>query len=109
MISAFYPPAGILAKSDGRRLTPPPALCNLVYMASEHEQPITDVLRKAVADAVASGEESFIGLERATGVLRQSLMTFARGRGSLRGDAYDKLALHFGLELRAKYKGRKGR
>jgi hypothetical protein len=49
---------------------------------------------------------SFKGLERETGVLRQSLMKFARGEQSLRGDAYDKLAVFFGLELCAKVKGR---
>ena len=49
---------------------------------------------------------SFIGLERETGVLRQSLMKFARGEQVLRGDAYDRLAEFFGLELRPKRKVR---
>jgi hypothetical protein len=74
-------------------------------MTSRPEQPITDVLRKAIADSGVT----FIGLERATGVLRQSLMRFARGEGCLRGDAYDKLAAFFGLELKPKAKRGKGR
>ena len=52
---------------------------------------------------------SFAALERETGVLRQSLMKFARGEHCLRGDAYDKLAAYFGLALqpiKAKKKGR---
>ena len=59
------------------------------------QKPITDALRKAVSESGIS----FIGLERETGVLRQSLMKFARGETVLRGDAYDKLAVFFGLEL----------
>jgi hypothetical protein len=66
------------------------------------DQPISGALRRAIR---ASGM-SFKGLERETGVLRQSLMKFARGEQSLRGDAYDKLAVFFGLELRAKRKDR---
>jgi hypothetical protein len=57
--------------------------------------PISDVLRQAIADS----EMSFKALERATGVLRQSLMKFARGEQCLRGDAYDRLAAYFGLAL----------
>jgi hypothetical protein len=49
---------------------------------------------------------SFKALERETGVLRQSLMKFARGEQSLRGDVMDKLAVFFKLELRPKRKGR---
>jgi hypothetical protein len=71
-----------------------------------NQQPITDALRKAVAKAIADGSETFLGLELQTGVLRQSLMKFARGEGVLRGDAYDKLAAFFGLELKRKRKGR---
>ena len=83
------------AKLDNR-----PALCKMNYMATK--KTITEVLRRAIAH---SGE-SFQGLEKETGVLRQSLMKFARGEQVLRGDAYDKLAAFFGLELKAKRKGR---
>lgn len=57
--------------------------------------PITDVLRKAVAESGLS----FLGLENETGILRQTLMRFARG-GGINLDAADKLAVYFGLELR---------
>lgn len=56
---------------------------------------ITESLRKAVNES----EQSFLGLERETGVVRQSLMTFSRGESSISLDAADKLANYFGLEL----------
>jgi len=71
-------------------------------MRTPFRRPITDALRKAIAESGMS----FIGLERETGVLRQSLMKFARGEEVLRGDAYDRLAEFFGLELRPKRKGK---
>jgi transcriptional regulator with XRE-family HTH domain len=52
-------------------------------------------LRRAI---IQSGK-SFKTLEHETGVLRQSLMRFARGEQSLRLDMADKLAAYFGLEL----------
>jgi hypothetical protein len=61
---------------------------------------ISEALRRAIAKSGLT----FIGLERETGVLRQSLMRFSRGETCLRGDAYDKLAAFFGLELRPKLK-----
>lgn len=71
-------------------------------MPTKAKQPITDALRQAIADSGMS----YLALERETGVLRQSLMKFARGEQYLRGDAYDKLAAYFGLELRQKRKGK---
>lgn len=68
-------------------------LCKLYYMAQEH--PISDTLRRAIAESGLS----FKALERETGVLRQSLMKFARGEQSLRGDFMDRLAVFFGLKL----------
>ena len=56
---------------------------------------LSNVLRQAVAECGLS----FKALERETGVLRQSLMKFARGEQSLRLDVADKLADYFGLEL----------
>jgi plasmid maintenance system antidote protein VapI len=66
---------------------------------AEQSQPFTDALREAIADAIEAGE-TFKGLERETGVLRQSLMKFARGETSLRLDLADRLAAYFGLEVR---------
>lgn len=60
------------------------------------KQPITDVLRKAVNDSGMT----FLALERETGVIRQSLMPFARGESGISLDAADKLAAYFELELR---------
>ena len=59
-------------------------------------QPITEVLRKAVVDSGMT----FLALERETGVIRQSLMPFARGETGISLEAADKLAVYFGLELR---------
>jgi hypothetical protein len=75
--------------------------CKINYMTGQPEQPITEVLRRAIA---VSGRP-FKALERETGVLRQSLMKFSRGEQTLRGDAFDRLAVYFGLELRPKQKG----
>ena len=63
---------------------------------------MTDTLKKAIAE---SGK-SLIGIQRETGVNRISLIRFMRGETSLRLDVADKLAVYFGLELRAKRKGR---
>jgi transcriptional regulator with XRE-family HTH domain len=56
---------------------------------------MTERLRNAVNDCPLP----FQALERETGVLRQTLMKFARGETSLRLDMADKLAAYFGLEL----------
>ncbi len=64
---------------------------------------ITEALRQAIAD----GDIPFLQLEKKTGVLRQSLMKFARGEQSLMLDAADKLAEFFGLEvIKPKRKGK---
>ena len=60
-----------------------------------NKQPITEALRVAIN----ASELSFLALERETGVLRQSLMPFARGTAGINVDAADKLAVYFGLEL----------
>ena len=60
---------------------------------------MTDVLRAALNDAIEAGE-TFRSIERATGIVRQSLMPFARGEQSLRLDIADRLATYFGLELK---------
>lgn len=62
---------------------------------TERKPTITELLREALAEA-----DSFLGVEQATGVKRQSLMKFARGEQSLRLDMADRLAAHFGLEFR---------
>ena len=58
--------------------------------------PISEILRAAIN----ASELSFLALERETGVIRQSLMPFARGEVGINIDAADKLAVYFGLELR---------
>jgi plasmid maintenance system antidote protein VapI len=68
--------------------------------------PISDLLRRTVADAVERGQTNYKALERETGVTRASIMRFVRGSQSLRLDMADRLAAHFGLELRARRKGR---
>ena len=62
-----------------------------------NKQPITETLRAAIN----ASELPFLTLEQETGVLRQSLMPFARGDAGINIDAADKLAVYFGLELRA--------
>jgi plasmid maintenance system antidote protein VapI len=67
---------------------------------------ISDLLRRTIADAVEQGQINYKALERETGVTRASIMRFVRCLQSLRLDMADRLAAHFGLELRAKRKGR---
>jgi plasmid maintenance system antidote protein VapI len=66
------------------------------------KQSMSEVLKKAIAESGMA----HIAIERATGVKRASIMRFLRGEQSLRLDLADKLAVYFGLELRAKRKGR---
>jgi transcriptional regulator with XRE-family HTH domain len=53
----------------------------------------------ALRNAILESELSYKRLEKETGVIRQSLMAFARGEQSLRLDKADKLAEYFGLEI----------
>jgi len=62
---------------------------------SKPKSPITDLLRKTVADS----ELPLLALQRETGVKRGSIMRFLRGDQSLRLDKADALATYFGLEL----------
>ena len=71
-------------------------VCTICHMAIRSEAPLSDVLRRVIAQSGLS----FKALERETGVVRQSLMRFARGERSLRLDMADKLAAYFGLELK---------
>lgn len=57
---------------------------------------MTELLRAALR-----GAESLAAIERATGIKRQSLSTFLRGKSTLRLDAADKLAAHFGITCQA--------
>ena len=66
------------------------------YYTMTSKQPITDLLRRTINDSGIP----FLTLEQETGVLRQSLMKFARGETTIHLDAADKLAEYFGLELR---------
>ena len=58
---------------------------------------MTELLRQALNQT-----KSFKAIERDTGVLRQSLMKFARGEQSLRLDKADILAEYFGIDVRRK-------
>ncbi|MDB4733492.1 hypothetical protein OAF42_03520 [Planctomicrobium sp.] len=62
---------------------------------------MTETLKLHIKSALHEGE-TYKGLERETGVLRQSLMKFMSGETSLRLDMADKLADHFGLALQPK-------
>jgi plasmid maintenance system antidote protein VapI len=68
--------------------------------------PISDLLRRTVAEAVEQGLTNYLALERETGVQRASIRRFASGERTLRLDVADKLAFYFKLELQLKRKGR---
>jgi plasmid maintenance system antidote protein VapI len=72
----------------------------------DRPEPISDLLRRTICRAVEQGQTSYKALERETGVTRASIMRFVRGSQSLRLDKADRLADYFGVELRAKRKGR---
>jgi hypothetical protein len=97
----------VARRADLEPLTFSGRLCNNYYIMSK-PAPITDLLRKTILDALDRGD-NFLAMQQETGVLRQSLMKFVRGEQSLRLDMADRLADHFGLELRAKRSKRKGR
>ncbi|GAG19044.1 unnamed protein product [marine sediment metagenome] len=59
------------------------------------QHPIADALKRAIRDSGMS----YRRLERETGVLRQTLMRFMGGNGTLRLDMADKRATYFRLEL----------
>jgi plasmid maintenance system antidote protein VapI len=71
-------------------------------MEPASEGPLTVVLREVIRESGLS----FKALEQQTGVLRQSLMKFVKGKQSLRLDMADRLVGYFQLELRAKRKRR---
>ena len=72
-------------------------ICNTYYMRARRRkrESITSALRRAINES----DVSFNQIERDTGVLRQSLMKFARGEQSLRLDIADTLAEYFGFEI----------
>jgi transcriptional regulator with XRE-family HTH domain len=65
--------------------------------------PVTTALRQAIAECGLS----FLELQNRSGVVRQSLMKFARGERNLRLDLADKLMDFFNLEVRPIRKPRK--
>lgn len=68
--------------------------------------PVSDLLRRTIAQAVEGGATSLLSIERETGVSRASIRRFLNGERTLRLDVADKLAEHFGLELRRKRKAK---
>jgi hypothetical protein len=83
-------------------------MCNTEDMVMRKRKPgmIAIALRRALADALDNGG-TFLGLERETGVSRQSLMLFARGEREVSLGAAEQLCTHFGLELRPKRRGQR--
>lgn len=64
------------------------------------DEPITELLRRTIREAIEAERETYLGLERETGVVRASIMRFVKGTRTLRLDMADKLAAHFGLKLK---------
>jgi hypothetical protein len=70
-------------------------------------------MTEAIQRAIRASSESWYAIAKATQVEKSSLSRFMAGQTSLRLDLADRLALHFGLELRPvgrklKAKGRRG-
>ena len=66
---------------------------------------MTETLRQAIIES----DLPMLTIARKSGVERVSLIRFKRGEQSLRLDCADKLAAHFGLELRPTDHKAKGR
>jgi len=73
---------------------------------SNRPSPITALLQDTIREAVEAEQETYLTLERATGLARASIMRFVRGTQSLRLDMADRLAAYFNLELRPARKKR---
>jgi hypothetical protein len=73
--------------------------------APEEREPISDLLRRTILEAVEAGRTNYKALERQTGVTRASIMRFVKGTQSLRLDKADRLAAFFKLELRQQGEG----
>jgi plasmid maintenance system antidote protein VapI len=69
-------------------------------MSDERPPPISDLLRRTIAQAIEGRRTSYKALERETGVTRASIQRFVCGKQYLRLDMADRLAAFFGLELR---------
>jgi plasmid maintenance system antidote protein VapI len=69
-------------------------------MSDERPAPISDLLRRTIAEAIEGGRTNYKALERETGVTRASIMRFVRGSQSLRLDMADRLAAYLNLNLR---------
>ena len=76
-------------------------ICTIKYMANKQKASLTEALRTAIAGC----ELSFKRLEKETGVTRQTLMGFARGKRTIYLEIADRLAAYFGLELVKRKKG----
>ena len=66
----------------------------------KENEPISDLLRRTISEAIEAGQTTYLALERKTRVTRASIMRFVRGSQSLRLDMADRLAAFFGLQLR---------
>ncbi len=73
------------------------------YMAGKRS--VFSSMSEALRYVIAESDMSFKGLERETGVTRQSLMKFMAGEQSLRLDKADQIAAYFRLSI-VKRKGR---
>lgn len=62
---------------------------------SRTQQPLTDVLKKAIADSGLS----HLRIAKEAGIARASLIRFMANETSLRLDIADRLAVYFGLCL----------
>ena len=66
---------------------------------------MSETIRQAVLDAGLPLQQ----IAEAAGVERASLSRFVRGERTLRLDMADRLAAHFGLELRVRKRSRRAR
>ena len=66
--------------------------------------PLTDALRRAIIGS----KLPYLTIEQGSGVMRQCIMRFAKGRTTLQLDTADKLADYFNIECKRRKTKRKG-
>jgi plasmid maintenance system antidote protein VapI len=74
----------------------------LAHMKAKNSNPapVSDLLKRTIAEAIAQVRTNLLALERETGVSRASIRRFLNGERTIRLDVADKLADYFGLVLK---------
>lgn len=87
-----------------RQFDTAPRLRYTYNIMAKEPTPLTDALRRAIIES----KLPYLTIEQGSGVMRQCIMRFAKGRTTLQLDTADKLAAYFGIECKQRKTKRKG-